>query len=108
MPVLSTWMVRAALLSLGFGFALGAWMLSAKAIPFDPSYRRLLAPHIEVLLFGWLLQLAVGVALWILPRFGREPRLPVLELRRLCLDTAQQAAERTHPGGSRHWRTDIH
>ena len=74
MPVLSIWMVRAALLSLGFGFALGAWMLTAKAIPFDPTYRRLLAPHIEVLLFGWLLQLAVGVALWILPRFEKPPK----------------------------------
>lgn len=74
MPPLSAWMVRAALLSLGAGFTLGAWMLTAKAIPFDPLYRRLLSPHIELLLFGWLLQLAIGMAVWILPRFAEPPK----------------------------------
>lgn len=74
MPPLSAWMVRMALIALGTGFTIGAWMLTAKAIPFDPTYRRLLAPHIEVLLFGWLLQLAVGMAVWILPRFEKPPK----------------------------------
>ena len=74
MPPLSAWMVRVALLSLGVGFTIGAWMLTAKAVPFDPLYRRLIAPHIELLLFGWTLQLAVGVAIWILPRFEQPPK----------------------------------
>ncbi|MFN8378471.1 MAG: hypothetical protein U0452_07345 [Anaerolineae bacterium] len=74
MPPLSAWIVRVSLLSLGVGFSLGAWMLTAKAVPFDLMYRRLLAPHIELLLFGWMLQLAVGVALWILPRFEHPPK----------------------------------
>lgn len=74
MPPFSAWIVRVALLELGTGFTLGAYMLSAKGIPFDPLYRRLLAPHIELLLFGWTLQLAVGVAFWILPRFEQPPK----------------------------------
>ena len=80
MPPLSAWMVRAALLCLGIGFTLGAWMLTAKVIPFDPEYRRLLTPHIELLLFGWMLQLAVGVAAWILPRFEQPPKYGRLPL----------------------------
>ena len=28
----------------------------------------------EVVLFGWTLQLAMGIAFWILPRFSHEPR----------------------------------
>jgi heme/copper-type cytochrome/quinol oxidase subunit 1 len=74
MPPLSNWMIRVALAQLGIGFTLGAYMLSAKGIPFDPLYRRLLTAHIELLLFGWLLQLAVGVAFWILPRFEQPPK----------------------------------
>ncbi len=74
MPPLSMWMIRTALAQLGVGFTLGAYMLSAKGIPFDPLYRRALAPHIELLLFGWTLQLAVGVAVWILPRFEQPPK----------------------------------
>jgi hypothetical protein len=36
---------------------------------------RLLPIHIELLLLGWTLQLALGVAFWILPRFGNaRPR----------------------------------
>ena len=37
------------------------------------SYRRLRAAHIELLTLGWLLQLALGVAYWILPRFWEGP-----------------------------------
>lgn len=74
MPHLTMWMIRAALVQLAVGFTLGAYMLSAKGIPFDPLYRRILAPHIELLLFGWLLQLAVGMAVWILPRFQEPPK----------------------------------
>lgn len=53
---------------------LGALMLTQKGVPLDPNLLRLLPLHIEVLLFGWTLQLAMGIAYWILPRFSREPR----------------------------------
>ncbi len=74
MTRLSVWTVRTALLYLGVGFFIGALMLTQKGLPFDPNISRLLPLHIEVLLLGWTLQLAMGVAFWILPRFSREPR----------------------------------
>jgi len=71
---LSVWTVRSALIYLGAGLLIGALMLTQKGVPIDPSMLRLLPLHIEVLLFGWTLQLAMGIAFWILPRFSREPR----------------------------------
>jgi cbb3-type cytochrome oxidase subunit 1 len=74
MTRLSMWTVRTALLYLGVGFFVGALMLTQKGLPFDPSILQMLPLHIELVLFGWTLQLAMGIAFWILPRFSREPR----------------------------------
>jgi hypothetical protein len=74
MPRLTVFMVRAALLHMGVGFSLGAILLWNKGAPFAPQAWRLLNPHIEMLLIGWTLQLAMGVAYWILPRFPGERR----------------------------------
>jgi cbb3-type cytochrome oxidase subunit 1 len=71
---LSVWAVRSALIYLGVGFSIGALMLTQKGVPLDPNLLRLLPLHIEVLLFGWTLQLGMGIAFWILPRLSREPR----------------------------------
>ncbi|MEZ4614036.1 MAG: hypothetical protein R2867_00780 [Caldilineaceae bacterium] len=69
MPRLSIWLVRAALCHLFVGFTIGALLLAHKGIPFAPWLWRLLPAHMEFLLLGWTLQLAMGVAFWILPRF---------------------------------------
>lgn len=74
MPRLSVWMIRAALTHLGIGLLFGGLMLANKGIPFEPSLWRLLPVHIDLLLIGWLLQLAMGVAFWIAPRFSDRPR----------------------------------
>src|SRR5512141_1040730 len=74
MTRLSVWSVRTALLYLGAGFLLGALMLTQKGLPFDPTMLRMLPIHSEFVLVGWTLQLAMGIAFWILPRFSREPR----------------------------------
>ena len=74
MPRLTVWYLRSALLSLGIGFTLGALMLVNKGIPFSPFMRNLLPAHIEFLLFGWIVQLIMGVGFWILPRFLHEPK----------------------------------
>ena len=68
MPRLSIWLVRTALLSLAAGAALGALILAA------PGLVRWRPLHAELLTVGWTVQLAFGVAYWILPRFrsGRE------------------------------------
>ncbi len=74
MPRLSVWLIRAALFHLAAGFGLGALLLWNKGLPLSPSLGRWLPVHIEVVLFGWLAQLALGVAYWILPRFHTERR----------------------------------
>ena len=74
MTRLSVWTVRSALIYLGVGFLLGALMLTQKGVPLDGSLLRLLPLHVEVVLFGWTLQLGMGIAFWILPRLSHEPR----------------------------------
>jgi len=69
MPRLSVWFVRAALIYVALGFTFGALMLANKGVPLHPLIWRLLPSHIEFLLFGWTVQLAFGVAFWILPRW---------------------------------------
>ena len=70
MPRLSVWMVRASLLYFLAGFTMGALMLFNKGVFLHPAIWRLLAPHIEFLLLGWTMQLAIGVAFWITPRLS--------------------------------------
>ena len=73
MPRLSCWFIRSALLYLAAGFTLGALLLAHKGLGFSPLMWRLLPLHMEMLLVGWFLQLAMGVAFWILPRFVQGP-----------------------------------
>ena len=70
MPRLSVWFVRCALAYLALGFTIGALMLFEKGVPIYPPLLRLLPAHIEFVLFGWTVQLAMGIAFWILPRFS--------------------------------------
>jgi cbb3-type cytochrome oxidase subunit 1 len=65
-PRLSVWMIRTALLALTVGAALGAALLAVPGIVGVTRWRPL---HAELLLIGWTVQLAFGVAYWILPRF---------------------------------------
>jgi hypothetical protein len=75
MPRLSCWFIRASLAYLAAGFTLGALLLAYKGLPFLPALWLILPAHMEFLLIGWIVQLALGMAFWILPRFGQgEPR----------------------------------
>ncbi len=69
MPRLSVWMIRAALLYLGAGFLFGALLLMHKGVPIAAALWGLRPLHIEAVLIGWMMQLALGMAYWILPRF---------------------------------------
>lgn len=71
--------MRAALIHLAVGMTLGAVLLWHKAYALHPLVWRLLPMHMELLLVGWVLQLALGVAYWILPRWRthRGPPQPV-------------------------------
>jgi hypothetical protein len=68
MPLLSRCFVRSALVCLAIGFTLGGLILAAKGGGVDASVWIWLPEHIVILLFGWLVQLSLGVAYWILPR----------------------------------------
>ncbi|MCC6904429.1 MAG: hypothetical protein IT326_01205 [Anaerolineae bacterium] len=76
MPRLSTLMIRAALLHMGAGFLFGALMLFNKGLPVLPWLWRLLPLHIDIQLFGWMAQLAMGIAYWIFPRWDTNRRRP--------------------------------
>lgn len=73
MPRVSVWYLRAALLYLGVGFTIGAVMLGRPALQLPVAILLLRPLHAEMLLIGWMVQLALGVAYWILPRFGGGP-----------------------------------
>lgn len=64
----SVFFIRAALLHLAVGIIFGAFMLANKGVPFAPWLWRLLETHVELVFIGWTVQLAIGVAVWILPR----------------------------------------
>ena len=70
MPLVSVWLVRAALLHLVGGFVIGALLLADRGVPFAPGVWALRALHVEMLLVGWMMQLVMGVAIWIFPRFA--------------------------------------
>lgn len=73
MPPLSTYFIRLAFTHLTIGFTFGALMLANKGVPFAGWLWRLRPAHIEILLVGWLIQLALGVSFWITPRFWERP-----------------------------------
>lgn len=72
MPRLSILYIRASLLYFVAGFTLGAILLWNKGLPLHPLAWRLLPAHIEFLFMGWTVQLILGVAFWILPRFQTQ------------------------------------
>ncbi len=74
MPFLSRLFVKTALVYLTIGFTFGALMLANKGVPFYPLLWRLLPAHMELLLLGWTVQLAFGVAFWIVPRYWQGGR----------------------------------
>lgn len=73
MPVASRWMIRCSLFYLLAGFTIGALILIAKAYPVYSDVWMLLSVHIEVLIFGFIMQFTMGTAYWILPRFLEGP-----------------------------------
>ena len=81
MPTLSAWAVRAALAWLALAALTGALILSRDALGL-PALARLIPIHAEMMLVGWMMQFAFGVAHWILPRraagAGRGALAPVL------------------------------
>jgi len=70
-PRLGVYFIRASLIYLLLGFTFGGLLLANKGVMISPAIWMLLPIHIEFDLVGWLVQLAMGVAFWILPRFSK-------------------------------------
>ena len=74
MPPPTIWLVRAALVHLLVGTALGALLLVTKAdLGMPPWVARTWPLHGEMMLLGWVVQMAMGVAYWILPKHTQRP-----------------------------------
>lgn len=69
MPVQSRWMIRLSFIYLMVGVTLGAVMLIHKAFPLHPAMWLILPVHIQLLIWGWIIQFTLGTAYWILPRY---------------------------------------
>jgi hypothetical protein len=69
MPVQSRWLIRLSLIYLTVGVTLGAVMLVHKAFPLHPAVWLVLPVHIQLLIWGWIIQFTLGTAYWILPRY---------------------------------------
>jgi hypothetical protein len=65
-------MIRTALLWLAIGYSVGGLVLLNKGLPLLPWLWALRTAHIHMLLVGWTVQLACGVAFWILPRLDAQ------------------------------------
>ena len=74
MPTLCRYFIRSALLYMGIGFTFGGLILSAKGGYVDVRVWGWLPMHEVLLLDGWLIQLTLGVAYWILPRIQLSDR----------------------------------
>ena len=73
MPCLTFYFIRSSLINLFVGFSIGMLLLWQKGAFLPPEVWRLLPLHLELLTFGWIIQLVMGVAFWILPRFSKAP-----------------------------------
>ncbi len=67
MPLTSRASVKASFLYLALGALLGAIMLINRWVPLGPAVSALRVAHVQFLILGWLTQLIVGVAWWLLP-----------------------------------------
>jgi heme/copper-type cytochrome/quinol oxidase subunit 1 len=70
MPPISIWMIRLALTWLAFGVTIGLSLMAARLPDVTlPSLFAWQPPHGAIMMIGWMLQLAMGVGYWMLPRY---------------------------------------
>lgn len=67
MPLTSRVSVKASFLYLALGAVLGATLLINRWVPLGSAVSALRVTHVQFLVLGWLTQLIVGVAWWLLP-----------------------------------------
>ena len=79
MPATTRAFVKASILYLGLGALLGALLLVNRWVGLGAAILALKASHVQFLVVGWLTQLIVGVAWWLLPPLpiGLHPDAPL-------------------------------
>ncbi|MDZ4721934.1 MAG: cbb3-type cytochrome c oxidase subunit I [Roseiflexaceae bacterium] len=75
MPTMSQFLLRAALIWLAIGAFLGMLILTSKAGLLPGQFLGLRGIHGQIMLLGWMLQAAIGTAIWIFPRIS-SPQIP--------------------------------
>ena len=73
MPRLSSWMIRVSYLYLFIGATLGSLFLVNKATGDIPWIWVALPVHIECMIIGFIMNLVLGTAYWIFPRYFTKP-----------------------------------
>lgn len=73
MPLISRVMIRMAYVYLIAGMIIGGLILAEKAYSFWPGIWMFRESHIEMLLFGFIIQFTLGTGYWMLPRMLDEP-----------------------------------
>ena len=70
MPPLTVKMIRMAFLNLWIGFGFATLLIAWKGKPnvFPNEIGAWILAHVDLLLIGWMVQLAMGVGYWIFPR----------------------------------------
>jgi uncharacterized membrane protein YqgA involved in biofilm formation len=78
MPTTSRLFVKASVVYLCLGAAIGSLLLINRWLPLGPAVATLRTSHIQFLLTGWLTQLILGVAWWLFPplALGLHPDAP--------------------------------
>ena len=89
------------------GFGMGAVILAVPASHLPAKVLRLGPAHVELLLVGWMVQLALGVAFWILPRdrFGSRGNERVASAAALLLNVGVLAAGIAAAFAGQGWRS---
>ncbi|MCT8333789.1 cbb3-type cytochrome c oxidase subunit I [Leptospira sp. 85282-16] len=71
-PLPSVWFLRFSLIYLVIGSSLGAILMLNKAFTLNPKIWKILPIHYSILIWGFLLQLIMGTAYWMFPKFLSE------------------------------------
>lgn len=117
MPTISQLLLRASLAWLAIGSLIGTLIIGTRPEGFLPGMLLgLRGAHGQIMLIGWMLQAAMGTALWIFPRIGspqaqQDFRLATIGAYALQpwhaagipeqpASAWQDRSKRTHPAGS--------
>ena len=67
-------LIRASLIYMALGMVIGLYMYAAPLLSLPMDFGRLRSLHVHMILLGGVVQLIMGVALWMFPRRKTPPR----------------------------------